>query len=173
VQDQLGDRSGQRTRGNYQDDNRAYSAADVNLAARVVYAESNAPVYYNSAPNSLDAVSDVILNRVNNPSYGAWDTLQDVIKDGGFQATNGNNLLFNGSDPTKNDLSKLDEIHCDALNGSIASIVSQIQGGTRYDFTQFVASWYKKRPKRAVIKGGNAFWCAVIDQKTGAVGPCK
>jgi hypothetical protein len=135
-----------------------FSAADINMAARVIYAESigsSGGVEQSNADRR--AVASVILNRVGATGLrgGRQMTLTGVVEaEGAFEAVFAQKSKFVNSEPSSA-ADKLSSEEIKDLNASITIMVDTIENGPAYSFDSFRAA--KGSPGRIKI-GGNEFW---------------
>jgi RHS repeat-associated protein len=110
---------------------RVFGGSDLNIAARLVYAESTT--------NSLErsAVASVIFNRLGNPTYGNKTTFAGLASSGQFQAASKETPKWKNS--SIDNYQNLSEKECDSLKGAIATIQNLMDSGPQYTFIAFRA----------------------------------
>ena len=140
-----------------------FSAADINYAARAVYAEAaGSGKGYTAAQVNDDrnGVASVIRNRVGRRGFrgGVQTTLTGVVNvPNAFQAVTGTaeqTAKFNNSAPAN--VANLNEAECDDLRGSIAAMKNAIMNGSVYAYTSF--RQVGKTNHAGTQLGGNIFW---------------
>jgi RHS repeat-associated protein len=130
-----------------------FSGDDINLAARVVYAESS------SLYKEQLAVANVIYNRLENPGYRdsgqtATTLTMVVTQKKQFNAITdpGPSPKFNGSAPAV--AQDLNPAECLSLQGAVASVIETLSLGPQYSFTKFLGGTFAG----GTHIGGSTFW---------------
>ena len=132
-----------------------FTAADVNYAARAVFAESSG----NYAEDI--AIADVIVNRLNNKlfSRGTLTTLTAVVdQPGQFVSVTppGPNAQFTASAP--GNYESLDEADCNNLATAIVAMETVAEDGATATYNTFRAA---SSPHAGTTIGGSKFWTQV------------
>jgi RHS repeat-associated protein len=129
-----------------------YSASDINLAARVIFAES-------SGNYTEDVyIADVIVNRLKNKMFsgGTLTTLTQVVSvPGQFNAITppGPNWPFTNSGPGL--YQSLQPADCNNLKTAIAAMTNVAQNGATANYNMFVAAGGHRG---GTVVGGSVFW---------------
>jgi len=124
---------------------KTFSAADINYAARVVYAEGTGR-NQGGTDDELYAIASALYNRLQNPSYRDADgamhmSFYSVANQGGqFQAVTGRERFrkkFEGSDTEGGHYKNLSEGDCLDLYYAMSAVLRVLKDGAGYDFTEF------------------------------------
>jgi RHS repeat-associated protein len=132
---------------------RTFTAADLNYAARVIYAEA-APASLGGNGEEKKAIASVLYNRISD----GLPTFKAVANSGGFLSVTGENTkAFKRTDTENGKYQKLSEADCDALRESVSAIADLIVFGSAY--TQFGAFRGGTTPLREglTVIGGSRF----------------
>jgi RHS repeat-associated protein len=142
---------------------KTYSGADLDFAARVIFAEVSgtqmalAGGYSDQLDAERDAIASVLYNRIGNTGFGSPQSFTAVgLQQNQFQAVTGNQKQtqkFNRSNfaSSKN----LNQADCDDLNSAIEAVRKLMKDSPTVDFTFF---WAASTGHSGTVIGGSVFW---------------
>jgi hypothetical protein len=124
--------------------------ADIDYAARAVYAESSG-----NQQEDVD-IADVIVNRLNNKLFGGGtlNTLTAVVSSGDFRAVTAPRQTAKFDNSDKDHYQLLNPLDCAALALAIVSMAQVANGGATATYNMFNAAGGHS----GTTVGGSVFW---------------